>query len=261
MVRRAIRESSSSSPAPVHRVSVVSFESRKPLKLFVCVSASKTDPLNPGLLDCPLCFERVVVSRHRAPERRPDEPPHALTPRSTRQAEAEVGAASSVGGGVRLWFEPIDELLEDGLECGIIGVGVVAYDVDGFAVKVGGLVMIAAGFADHAEAVVAVMDIGEACEQVVGGLFGGVEIAGLDHVDHGVGRFGQFVAFIVWTRCSQVTSRARARHSRRPARARMRAIRRSSADAPGSSTFSVTSQAVARSNSTLGRSVPVRHRA
>jgi len=37
----------------------------------------------------------------------------------------------------------------------------------------------------------------------------------------------------------------------------MRATRRSSTDAPGSSTFSVTNQAVARSNSTLGRSVPV----
>ena len=82
--------------------------------------------------------------------------------------------------------------------CGIVVVGVVADDVDGFAVVVGGLAMIAAGFADHAEAVVAVMDIGEAREQVVGGLFGGIEIAGLDHVDHGVGRLGQFVAFIVF---------------------------------------------------------------
>jgi hypothetical protein len=36
---------------------------------------------------------------------------------------------------------------------------------------------------------------------------------------------------------------------------------RSRADAPGSSTFSVTSQTVARSNNTLGRSVPVQQRA
>ena len=40
----------------------------------------------------------------------------------------------------------------------------------------------------------------------------------------------------------------------------MRETRRSRAVAPGSRTFSVTSQAVARSNSTLGRSVPVQHR-
>jgi hypothetical protein len=58
--------------------------------------------------------------------------------------------------------------------------------------------MIATAFADHAEAVVAVMGIGEAREQVVGGLFGGIEIAGLDHVDHCVGRLGQFVAFVVF---------------------------------------------------------------
>jgi len=32
----------------------------------------------------------------------------------------------------------------------------------------------------------AIMDIGEAREQVAGGLLGGIEIAGLDHVDHGV---------------------------------------------------------------------------
>ena len=57
--------------------------------------------------------------------------------------------------------------------------------------------MIAAGFAHHAEAIVAVMDIGEAREQVVGGLFGGIEVAGVNHVDHGVGRLGQFVEFVV----------------------------------------------------------------
>ena len=86
--------------------------------------------------------------------------------------------------------------MEDGFERGIVVVGVVADDGDGFAVVVGGLAMIAAGFADHAEAVVAVMDIGEAREQVVGGLFGGIEITGLDHVYHGVGCLGQFVAFV-----------------------------------------------------------------
>jgi hypothetical protein len=54
--------------------------------------------------------------------------------RAPGEAEAGVGAAGSVGGGVRLRFEPIDELLEDGLELGIVGVGVAADDVDGFAV-------------------------------------------------------------------------------------------------------------------------------
>ncbi len=64
-----------------------------------------------------------------------------------------------------------------------------------------------------------------------------------------------------WSRCARVMLRDSDRHSRRAARARMRATSRSRAEAPGSRTFSVTIQAVARSNSTLGRSVPVQHRA
>ena len=83
-----------------------------------------------------------------------------------------------------------------------------------FAVVVGGLAMIAAGFVDHAEAVIAVMDIGEAREQVVGGLFGGIEIAGVDHVDHGVGGLGQFVAFVVFLEKASQRRPAR-RHSGR----------------------------------------------
>jgi len=106
------------------------------------------------------------------------------------------GPAGSAGGGVRLGVQAIDELLEDVLERGIVVVGVVADDGDGAAVVVGGLAMIAAGFADHAEAVVAVMDIGEARDQVVGGLLGGIEIAGVNQADHGVGRLGQFVEFV-----------------------------------------------------------------
>src|SRR6202051_3540078 len=72
--------------------------------------------------------------------------------RGRRRAPGEAGAGvGPVGsaGGVRLRFEPIDELLEDSLEPGIVGIGVVADDIDGFAVVVGGLAMIAAGFADH----------------------------------------------------------------------------------------------------------------
>ncbi len=112
--------------------------------------------------------------------------------------EQRAEPAGSAGGGVRLGFEPVDELVEDGLEPVIVRVGVVADDGDGAAAVVGGLAMIAAGFADHAEAVVAVMDIGEAREQVVGGLFGGIEVAGVNHVDHGVRRLGQFVEFVAF---------------------------------------------------------------
>ena len=55
------------------------------------------------------------------------------------------------------------------------------------------------GFVDRTEAVIAVMDIGEAREQVWwASLFCGIEIAGVDHVDHGVGGLGQFVACVVF---------------------------------------------------------------
>src|ERR1700693_1429794 len=111
-------------------------------------------------------------------------------------------------------FDPLDALLEDGLEPWIVVVGVVADDIDGFAVVVGGLAVIAAGFADHAETVIAVVDIGEAREQAVGGPFGGIEIAGLDHVDHGVGCLGQFVAFIVFLDIAGYRRPARRRRGR-----------------------------------------------
>jgi len=118
----------------------------------------------------------------------------ALTPPSTRRG----WSSGRAGRGVRLGFEPVDELLEHVLEPGIVVLGMVTDDVDGAAVVVGGLAMIAAGFADHAEAVVAVMDIGEARQQIVGGLLGGIEVAGVNHVDDGVGRLGQFVKFVMF---------------------------------------------------------------
>ena len=124
------------------------------------------------------------------------------------------GPAGSAVGGVRLGFQPVDELLEDGFEPGIVVVGVVADDGDGSAVVVGSLAMVAAGFADHAEAVVTVMDIGEAREQVVSCLLGGIEIAGVNHVDHGVGRLGQFVEFVVFLEIVRQGRLARRRRSR-----------------------------------------------
>ena len=108
------------------------------------------------------------------------------------------GPADSAGAVVSLGLEPVDEALEDFLEPGIVGLGMIADEVDGATIIVRGLAMIAASFADHAETVVAVMDIGEAREQVVGGLLGGIEMAGVNHVDHGVGRLGQFIEFVTF---------------------------------------------------------------
>jgi hypothetical protein len=47
----------------------------------------------------------------------------------------------------------------------------------------------------------------------MGGLFGGIEIAGLDHVDHCVGRLGQFVVFLDIAGQRRPTRRRRGRLS------------------------------------------------
>jgi hypothetical protein len=70
---------------------------------------------------------------------------------------------------------------------------VLADDVDCLAVVVGGTAVIAAGLADHAEAIIAIVHIGEARQEIVGGVLGGVELAGMDEVDDGVGCRGQLV--------------------------------------------------------------------
>jgi hypothetical protein len=51
--------------------------------------------------------------------------------------------------------------------------------------------------ADQAEAGVAVMDVGEAVQQFMGGLFRRVELSGVDEIDDGVGCGGQLVVAVV----------------------------------------------------------------
>ena len=50
------------------------------------------------------------------------------------------------------------------------------------------------GLVHHAEAVVAVVDLGEPHLEVAGGLLGLVELAGTDEVGRGVGRNGQLAS-------------------------------------------------------------------
>jgi hypothetical protein len=68
---------------------------------------------------------------------------------------------------------------------------------DDLAVALGCAAVIAPRLVDHAEAVVAVMYLGEAFEQIVGGALGLVELPGLDEIDHRIGGGGQFVVFVV----------------------------------------------------------------
>jgi len=94
-------------------------------------------------------------------------------------------------------IEPVDEVTERGRERRIVVVGVLADEGDDLSVVVGSLAAIAPGLADHAEPVVAVMGVREAREEIVRGLLGRVELAGLDEVDHGVGSLGQFVEAVI----------------------------------------------------------------
>jgi hypothetical protein len=83
--------------------------------------------------------------------------------------------------------------VEDGFEAGFVVVGVVANELDDFSVAVGGLAIVTSGLVDHAEAIPAVVDIGEALEQIAGDLLGFIELVLIDEVDGGVGSGGEFV--------------------------------------------------------------------
>jgi len=54
--------------------------------------------------------------------------------------------------------------------------------VDHLAIAVGGLSVVAARLVDHAEAIPAVVGLGEAHQEVAGGLLGVVELSGLNEV-------------------------------------------------------------------------------
>ena len=88
----------------------------------------------------------------------------------------------------RAGFELGDEFDEAGDEFGVVVLRIGARELDHVAVAVGGLVELAAGLVDHAEPIVAIVHLGVAHQQLSGGLFGFIEAAGMDQVDHGVGR-------------------------------------------------------------------------
>ena len=134
------------------------------------------------------------------PERRGVERAPRLAPPSTRRGWSGVWAdwlsrsASSTFGSIRSM-----SLWKTASNSGSFVVGVVADDVDGFCGSNRRLGDSRRGLrrpcrgdrSRHGRR-------GSAREQVVGGLFGGIEIAGVDCVDHGVRRLCQLVAFIVF---------------------------------------------------------------
>jgi len=99
----------------------------------------------------------------------------ALTPASTRPGWASRWSGVSAGCG---WVEAIDQCLVAVLEVAIVEVGVFAGEGDDLAVILDGLSIVAADLVHQAEAGVAVMDVGEALQQCMGGLLCRVELPG-----------------------------------------------------------------------------------
>jgi hypothetical protein len=79
------------------------------------------------------------------------------------------------------------------LEAGLVVVGVLPDECDHLPVTVGSLTVLATGLIDHAEAIVAIVHVGEQQQEIADGLLGLVELAGTDEFGSGVGRDGEFV--------------------------------------------------------------------
>jgi hypothetical protein len=89
--------------------------------------------------------------------------------------------------------EALHELDEHFLEARLVVVGVLPDECDHPPVTVGSLTVLATGLIDHAEAIVAIVHVGEQQQEIAGGLLGLVELAGADEFGSGVGRDGEFV--------------------------------------------------------------------
>ncbi len=74
------------------------------------------------------------------------------------------------------------------LELWIVETGLFAGEGNDLPVIFGGLTVIPSGLTDHAEAVVAVMQVGPALDQRMGGALGILQLSGVDEGDHCVGR-------------------------------------------------------------------------
>src|SRR3982074_3825638 len=92
---------------------------------------------------------------------------------------------------------PLDKPVEDGLEAGIIVFGVGADHLNDFSITISRFLIVASRLVDYAEAVPAVVCVGEAFEQMAGDLLGFVEPALVDEIDGGIGIGGELVLGIV----------------------------------------------------------------
>lgn len=103
----------------------------------------------------------------------------------------QISIATDLGAGLRV--EPLNQPVEACLEFRVVVVRMFADERDDFPIVIGRLPVIASGLADLAEAVVAVMHLGIAFQEVVCGTFRLVEVSGADQGESGVGCGGQSV--------------------------------------------------------------------
>jgi len=94
-------------------------------------------------------------------------------------------------------FKAVDQVLEVAHEVWVVEVRLVAGERDDAAVAFDGLAVIAFGLMEPAKAFVAVMHAGEARQQVMRGLLGGVEFSGVDQGEDSIGRVVQFLIAVL----------------------------------------------------------------
>src|SRR6202521_5812725 len=90
--------------------------------------------------------------------------------------------------------EAIHELDEYVLEAGLVVVGMLLDERDQLSVAVGRLLLVAAGLIDHAEAIVAIVHVGEQHQEIACGLLGLVELAGTDEFGSGIAALDAMVS-------------------------------------------------------------------
>jgi hypothetical protein len=83
--------------------------------------------------------------------------------------------------------------VEGGRELRLVLVRVGAHEFDYLTVTVSGLFVLATRFVDHPQAVVTVVYLGEAHEELTCCVLGVIELAGAHQIDDGVGRLGEIV--------------------------------------------------------------------
>ena len=89
-----------------------------------------------------------------------------------------------------------NEAVEGVGEFGLVLVGVSVDELDHLAIADGGLLILPAGFVDHAQSIVAVVNIREAYEQIPRGCLGFVELAGLHQANDGIGGIRELNGFL-----------------------------------------------------------------